>query len=129
MSSSNSADNKLRKIKLNRILSRPHTDHPLYHQSERNDWVGDKPFDDQLISACRQVLDSGKGQLELSYEARNIHRSIGTKLGIARAGSPKVRNTSTKYCDGTMMAVANRRMLGTAVSRHLERWSLASPLR
>jgi glutamate synthase (ferredoxin) len=69
-----------------------HRDHRW--NGERNDRHGDHPLDDEIVSGALPALERGE-RVSLSYDVRNYHRAIGTRVSgeIARrwgdAGLPE----------------------------------------
>lgn len=73
---------RTKKLNFKRILMLSDTkeSESLHHQMERNDWINDVPFDDQMVRDCQDILETGEGEKKLNYLVRNVHRSIGTRL-------------------------------------------------
>ena len=71
---------KALKLDLTPILTPPDPTwtRPRHHTWERNDRK-DKPLDERILKDASAALE-GNGPVELSYQIRNIHRAVGTRL-------------------------------------------------
>jgi glutamate synthase (NADPH/NADH) large chain/glutamate synthase (ferredoxin) len=76
-------------IDLSRILadvgSQGSVDLPRICLRDRNDGIHEPPLDDQIIAELGGKIET-KESASLSYEVKNTHRNIGTKLAGAIAG-------------------------------------------
>ncbi len=73
---------KARGLDLSPILATPVNKYEqTMYCSKAQDHGLDKALDQQLIADARAVLDSGEGQIRMSYPIRNVNRTVGTMLG------------------------------------------------
>ena len=72
------APEKAKTVDLRRLLKSEGTG-PRFHQKPRNDWEGDRPLDDQMLTDVREAIEKQQ-PIQHSYAIRNIHRTVGARV-------------------------------------------------